>query len=185
MKQNKTLYKFIAVILAAIALGVAAGKYAAAEAIEINLVPAGYMQGLMYSAPAFMVVATAGVLACIVKYRKNGTAGKWPQYISIYTYTVLGVIVSGFCGAYTMENFLQVAATVGLGVIVLSVLVLLQDTDVKIHARKYRNSNASLARKAIFWIYGTVVLASAFVPIGILPVMAVGIVWAAIIKASA
>ena len=176
MKNKQMLINFLAILLTAILLGIVAGRYVSASGMYISLAPPLYMQRLVYASPFFMIPAVVGLVVYI------GGRGRYPRLpllLSVYVYTVIGVIVSGFCGLYTMKNFVPAAAGVVTGVIVILALMLVQgysnSNTLKISRRKNLYSSFQLMA---FGIYAVMVLISVVVPIGPLPVILVGTLWA-------
>ena len=168
--NKKILYRFLLVTFVAVALGIVAGKYVAAKGLYITLTPPRYMDGLVYNAPWLMVAAVVALVMCICK--KAGI--KQRLLLSVYVYTVIGIIASGFCGMYTMGNFILVALGLVMGFVVLLALTVMGNTSHRIHSEDGIDYNNALLSKAGFVVYGTVVMTSAFFPIGPLPVMVLG-----------
>ena len=173
------LQKFIGVFLVAVLLGIMAGNYVAAKGIYITLTPPEYMQWLVYIAPLLMAVAVVALCVYIAKSKNGSADDKIPRFIAIYVFVVTGIMVSGFCGMYTMKHFVYVAAGVITGLMVILALAFMQGYNhkntLKIHNTKISRSTGQFMA---FSIYAVVVVLSAFMPIGPLPVVFTGLVWA-------
>ena len=172
------LQKFIGVLLMSVLLGIMAGNYVAVKGTYITLTSPEYMQWLVYTAPLLMVAAVV-VLCMYIGKSKNGRKDdKMPRYIAIYVFVVTGIMVSGFCGMYTMKHFVYVAAGIITGMMVLLALVLVQGYNnkntLKIHNTKISTDAGQLIA---FGVYAVVVVLSAFIPIGPLPVVFAGKDW--------
>lgn len=179
MKNKKMLINFLTILLTAILLGIVAGRYVSASGMYITLTPPLYMQGLVYASPFFMIPAVVGLVVYM------GGRGKYPRLpllLSVYVYTVIGVIVSGFCGLYTMKNFVPAVLGMISAAIVLLCIVMAgkQCRQRVVISADHRHHVLS---KAGFVLYGAVVIISAFIPIGPMPVIIIGAVAAIVVLA--
>ena len=172
------LSKFICALFLAVILGNIAGNYVADKGIYITLTSSGYMQRLVYMAPLLMGIAVVVLCMYIAKVKVGRAHSKTPQYIAIYVFTIIGIMVSGFCGLYTIKHFVYVAVGVAIGLMVILMLVLVQlyngKNIFKIHNVKAARSTGEFIA---FCIYAVVVVLSALMPLGPLPVMLVGVLW--------
>ena len=175
-KDTKMLAVFLAMLSTAVFLGILAGKFVAAAESEIVLSPAVYMQKIVYAAPYFMILAIVLLIICVVKTQKGHSAKKLAKYTAVYVFEVIGIIVSGFCGMYTMAHFIPIAVAIASGVVVLLALAVLPayENSYVIHSRKQTKSTAEYI---VFIVWSAVVVLSAFMPTGPLPVMVTGAVW--------
>lgn len=172
------LLKFICVLFTAVLLGIMAGNYVAAKGMYITLTPPAYMQKFIYISPLLMIVAVVVLCIYISKVKNDTEHSKTPRYIAVFVFTVIGIMVSGFCGMYTIKYFVYVTAGVIVGLAVVLILAFMQFHNgrniFKIHNVK---TVGSMGEFAAFCVYAIVVVLSAVMPIGPLPVILAGVIW--------
>ncbi len=182
-KDIKILIQFIVILLMAVVSGVVSGRYVAVNNIDIALVPTGYMEKLVYTAPLFMVIAAISLVIYTARVKKGYTSKGMAEYIAIYVFAVMGVIVSGFCGMYSMASFIPVAAGLVSAVIIILLLAYIQrveeNTGRTIHTKDYAKNNKTLF---MFCLYGTAVVLSAFIPLGPAPAVVICALWRYMVK---
>ena len=179
-KDLKMLAVFIALLLSAVICGIFAGNYVAGANVDIMLSPPMYMQKVVYASPWLMAVAVMAVVFYATKSKNGKEIEKTAEVISIYTFTVMGIIVSGFCGMYTMADFIKVAIGMVAGVLVTVALAIIrlycsEDT----HRIHNGSADKNIAKAVLFVVYSIMVVLSAFVPFGPLPILVIGLVWGA------
>ena len=180
-RELKMLAEFIVLLLTAVIGGIFTGNYVAAANTDIVLSPSVYMQKMVYISPWLMIVAVIAVVFYRVKSENGESAGKIAEIISVYTFTVMGIIVSGFCGMYTMADFIKVAIAMLTGVLVIIVLAIIRLYDDGNTYRIYnRPSDENRVKGVLFVAYSIVVVLSAFIPLGPAPVVFIGLVWCAV-----
>ena len=138
--------------------------------------PATYMQKIVYAAPYFMILAVVLLMTCAVKTKNGNSTKKLAKYTAVCVFEVIGIIVSGFCGMYTMAHFIPIAVAIASGVVVLLALAVLPayESSYAVHSKKQTKSTAEYI---MFIVWSAVVVLSAFMPTGPLPVMFTGAVW--------
>lgn len=168
-KENKTLVIFLSVMAVAVAVGIVAGRN---DAFSMITAPRPHWaQAVVVLSPLALAVSIIGAVWAFAKYRQDKKAcAAMAEYTAIFTYTVFGVVVSGFYKMYSTENIIPVAISFVLAVVILLAVSLLQFV-----AQKNRAKNR--CKSALALVFMCCVGLSVFLPLGPLPCVAVGTLW--------
>lgn len=160
-KDNIILIKFLCIMAFATAAGVVCGRLALPLAEGQIFLPQGLFLG-----PVLIAVSAA----CLAIAHHSGSASLLQQAV-ILGNAGFGVVLSGFCGFYTLGDIPLVALSAVAFLTIVSSGVIIQ------HKKDMVITHATREKTAMFIFRGTVFV-SVFAPIGPVPVFIAGVIWA-------
>ena len=160
-KENITLLKFLFAMAVATLAGVVAGRLTLPVAQgEI------FMPQALFLGPVLAVISLAVLIHSFIK-RKTQLL----QQLSILAITAFAVVLSGFCGQYSLQDAPVVAATAAVCLLVVAGAVMLE--------KKWGCSefHSSAREKISAFAMFVAMFASVNAPLGPVPALVLGCIW--------
>ncbi len=159
-KDNIILIKFLGIMAFATSAGVVCGRLALPLAEGQIFLPQ-----MLFLGPVLIAVSAA----CLAAAHRSASARLLQQAV-ILGCTGFGVVLSGFCGFYTLADVPLVALSAVAFFAVVSAGVIIQHKNGMIITHTAREKPAMV----ILW---ATVFVSVFAPIGPMPVVIAGVIW--------
>ena len=163
-KENVILIKFLGLMMAAVLMGIVAGRMALPLSAGQIFLPQA-----MISGPLLIICA---VFSVFYRWKKNKP--KLAKQADVMGFTGLGAVLSGLCGFYTVSDvpFLVLCTLMSLFVALMAVFV--QNSDERVHRRQLYSPPAE---KICAFIFFAAVFFSAVVPAGPVAALLTGGIW--------